>query len=87
MRFAKKQVKPGTVNQSVFSLIIICLGTGTITIPYNFYRNGLFLGTFFVFLGGFLSLYTGYLIAHCAKKTDGSSYEEIAYKLYGDRGL
>ena len=35
-RFVKKQVRPGSVNSSMFSLIIICLGAGTITIPYTF---------------------------------------------------
>ena len=50
----------------MFNLIIICMGAGTITIPYVYYQNGLILGTFFIFLGGSLSLYTGYLIAYCA---------------------
>jgi amino acid permease len=63
------------------------LGSGTITIPYNFYENGLYLGTFFIFFGGFLSFYTGYLITYCSEKTNGKSYEEIANTLYGERGL
>jgi amino acid permease len=67
----------------VFSLIIICLGAGTITIPSVYYENGIFLGTVFIFFGGALSLYTGYLISYCAEKTGGSSYEEIANNLYG----
>ena len=83
----KRQVRPGSVNQSVFSLIIICLGAGTITIPSVYYENGLVLGTFFIFFGGGLSLYTGYLISYCAEKTGGSSYEEIANNLYGKGGL
>lgn len=45
------------------------------------------LGTVFVFFGGALSLYTGYLISYCAEKTGGSSYEEIANNLYGKSGL
>jgi len=32
-------------------------------------------------------LYTGYLIAYCAEKTGGRSYEEIAFKLYGKPGM
>jgi len=71
----------------VFSLIIICLGAGTITIPSVYYENGLVLGTIFIFFGGGLSLYTGYLISYCAEKTGGSSYEEIANNLYGKGGL
>ena len=78
---------PGSVNASVFSLIIICLGAGTITIPYVFYINGLILGAFFVIFGATLSVYTGFLIAYCAEKTGGASFEEIAYHLYGTKGM
>ena len=67
--------------------MIICMGAGTITIPYVFYKNGLLLGTLFILFGGSLSLYTGFLIAFCAEKTGGTSYEEIAYHLYGTKGL
>lgn len=63
------------------------MGAGTITIPYVFYANGLFLGTFFIFLGAFLSFYTGVLIALCAEETGGGCYEEIAFKIYGEKGL
>lgn len=87
VRLVRRQVEPGSVNQSTFSLIIICMGAGTITIPYVFYKNGLILGTFFVILGGALSLYTGYLISYCAQKTGGSSFEEISYHLYGSKGM
>jgi len=77
----------GSIFSSVFSLIVICMGAGTITIPYVFYANGLFLGTFFIFLGAFLSFYTGVLIALCAEETGGGCYEEIAFKIYGEKGL
>lgn len=71
----------------MFSLVIICLGAGTITIPYVFYENGVYLGLLFIAFGGAVSLYTGYLIAYCAEKTGGRSYEEIAFKLYGKTGM
>ena len=63
------------------------MGAGTITIPYVFYENGLFLGTVFIFFGGSLSLYTGFLIAYCSEKTGGRSFEEIAFQLYGTKGM
>jgi amino acid permease len=63
------------------------LGAGTITIPYVFYINGLLLGTFFILFGGSISIYTGFLIAYCAERTGGSSFEEIAYHLYGTKGM
>jgi amino acid permease len=60
VRMMKKNVEPGSVNSSVFSLIIICMGAGTITIPYVFYENGLILGVVFILFGGSLSLFTGW---------------------------
>mmetsp|Transcript_2002 Transcript_2002/g.2980 ORF Transcript_2002/g.2980 Transcript_2002/m.2980 type:complete len:435 (-) Transcript_2002:22-1326(-) len=87
VRVVQRNMKPGSIQSSVFNLIIICMGAGTITIPYVYYQNGLVLGTAFIFLGGALSLYTGYLIAFCAQKTGGRSFEEIAEKLYGKYGM
>lgn len=87
VRLVRRQVKPGTLRASVFSLIIICLGAGTITLPYVYYLNGVLLGSFFILLAAGLSYYTGSLIAHCAEKTGGSCFEEIAYHLYGSKGL
>ena len=87
VRAVARQVKPGSVKASVFSLVIICLGAGTITIPYVFYENGLFLGTFFILMGASLSVFTGHLIGYCAYYTNGASYEEVAFNLYGNKGL
>ena len=86
-RYVARQVAPGSVKASVFSLVIICLGAGTITIPYIFYKNGIFLGIFFIFFVAAQSLFTGHLIGYCAAYTDGKSYEEVAFKLYGVKGL
>ena len=68
-------------------MIVICLGSGTVTVPYVFYANGLILSTILILAGGALSYYTGYLIAYLAAMTGGKSFEEIAYKLYGEKGM
>jgi amino acid permease len=65
----------------------VCLGAGTLTIPYVFYANGIYFGLFLIFVYASLSLFTGHLIAYCAEKTGGKSYEEVAYVLYGKNGL
>ena len=65
----------------------MCLGSGTVTIPYVFYANGLVLSTVLVALGALVSYYTGYLIAYCAAMTGGQNFEEIAFKLYGEKGM
>jgi hypothetical protein len=64
-RFVKRQVAPGSINSSVFSLVIICLGAGSVTIPYIYYALGFGMGTFGILLGGAMSCFCGYLLAHC----------------------
>jgi amino acid permease len=63
------------------------MGAGTITIPFIIYENGMIFGVFLILFGGSLSLFTGFLIAYAAEITGGHNYEEIAFKIYGLRGL
>ena len=84
-RFVKTQMREGSTNASIFSLVIICLGAGTLTIPYAFYQNGYVVGCLCILLGAVLSAFTGYLIAYAASKTGGASYEEIALATYGPK--
>jgi len=85
-RMIKNTVAPGSVKSSIFSLVIICLGAGTLAIPYAFYSCGFFLGTFLILFGGLMSMYTGYLVAYCAEATGGTCYEEIAMACFGKKG-
>lgn len=82
-RYIKTTMREGSVNASIFSLVIICLGAGTLTIPYAFYSNGYVVGCICIIAGAFLSSFTGYLMAYCSAKTGGSCYEEIALATYG----
>jgi len=84
-RFVKKQVAPGSVKTSIFSLVIICLGAGTITIPYVYYELGYVCGSLAILLGGGMSFYSGWLIAYCAHMTKATCYEEIAMMSFGKR--
>ena len=81
----KKQIRPGGVKSSVFSLIILCLGAGTLSIPYVFYTNGIVFGTFLLLLGGALSIYTGWLVVICCHRLNATRYEEIAMGTYGKK--
>lgn len=74
----------GSIPNSTFALIVMCLGSGTVTIPYVFYANGIIASSLMIVAGGSLSYYTGMLIAYCAAQTGGKSFEEIAFKLYGE---
>lgn len=82
-RFVKTQMREGSMNASIFALVIICLGAGTLTIPYAFYENGYAMGSFCIITGAFLSSFTGYLIAYVSDKTNGTCYEEIALATHG----
>ena len=82
-QFVKAKLKPGSVNSSVFSLVIICLGAGTLTIPNIYYLNGFWLGSFLIIFGAGMSAFTGYLIAYCCYKTKATCYEEVAAATYG----
>ena len=68
---------------SVFGLVILCLGSGTLTFPYIFYENGLVFGLLLIAIGAFISMYTGWLIVKTAEYCEATRYEDIAMKLYG----
>ena len=85
VRYIKKQIRPGGVKSSIFSLIILCLGAGTLSVPYVFYANGIVFGTILLILGAILSMYTGWLVVLCCHKLNASRYEDIAMATYGKR--
>lgn len=76
-------MREGSAPASVFALVVCCLGSGMLTIPYAFFSNGFVLGTVFVALGALLSIFTGYLVVYASEKTNGACYEEIALAVMG----
>jgi len=84
-RYVKTKMRTGSQPSSVFSLVVCCLGSGMLTIPYTFYANGFVLGTVFIVSGGILSTFTGYLMADASHRTNGTSYEEIALATLGPK--
>ena len=74
------------MESSVFGLVILCLGSGTLTFPYIFYANGLFLGCLLIIFGATISVYTGWLVVKCAEHCNATRYEDIALQLFG-RGM
>ena len=65
-RLIYEMLKPGSVKSSVFSLVTICLGASTITIPYVFYELGFVFGTFSILFGGGICMFASQLITHCS---------------------
>jgi len=76
-------MSPGSVESSVFGLVILCLGSGTLTFPYIFYENGLVFSVLLIALGAVISMYTGWLIVKTAEYCNATRYEDIAMELYG----
>ena len=76
-------MSPGSIESSVFGLVILCLGSGTLTFPYIFYANGLIFSVLLIALGAAISVYTGWLIVKTADYCEATRYEDIAEKLYG----
>ena len=76
---------PGGFGSSILALIIICLGAGTLSIPYVFYSNGILLGTLMLLFGAGLSLYSGWLVVLCCHRLRAKRYEEIASATFGGR--
>jgi amino acid permease len=71
------------VTSSVFTIVILCLGTGTLMVPYILFTNGFYLGIALVFLGAAVCYYSGLLIAECSDYCKAARYEDIAMQLYG----
>lgn len=84
-RYIKKQIRPGGIKSSIFSLIILCLGAGTLSMPYVYEKNGIVFGTILLLIGGSLSLYTGWLVVICCDRLNASRYEDIALATYGKK--
>ena len=75
--------REGTIKSSIFSIVILCLGSGTLTFPYIFYANGLYIGLGLILFGASISVFSGWLIVQCAEELGARRYEDIALKLYG----
>ena len=84
-RYIKKQIRPGSVKSSIFSLVIICLGAGTLTIPYTFFELGFLGGFLAITFGGLISIFAGWMLAHACEKTNASCFEEIAMVSFGKK--
>lgn len=53
--------------------------------PFVFYKNGIVVGTLLLCFAGYISYFTGYLIAICSDKIKATRYEDIAMATYGKK--
>jgi hypothetical protein len=59
----KRQIlSAGSVETSVFTIVILCLGSGILTVAYIMDVNGFLLGSALISLGGCISFYTAMML-------------------------
>ena len=63
----------------------MCVGAGTLSMPYAFYALGIVYGTLLLIFGAALSAYAGWLILLCCEKTNATRYEDIALATCGPK--
>jgi len=85
VRFGQRKFRAGGTSGSVFSLVAVTLGSGTLSFPYVVEQNGYILGPLLIIIGALISYYTGMLIVKCAEATGRTRYEDIALQIYGPR--
>jgi len=83
VRFLGNQFKHGGVKGSIFSLITAILGSGTITLPYLAYNNGIGTAIILIIFGAILSYFCGMLLVSCANKVGSDKYEDFAAFCFG----
>ena len=66
-------------------MVLCCLGAGTLSIPFLFYKNGLVVGSLLLIFAAYISSFCGLLITECCEKYDATRYEDIAMATYGKR--
>ena len=71
-------IRPGSIQGSILSLIAACMGAGTLTMPYIVSKTGLVLGPVLILMGAMMSCYAGLLIIRCSQLTGKKTYEEFA---------
>ena len=82
-RFVGRNLKQGGVKGSIFSLITAILGSGTITLPFLAYNNGIYVAAVLIIFGAILSYFCGMLLISCADKVGSDKYEDFAEFCYG----
>lgn len=61
-RYIGKKFKAGGVKGSIFTLITAILGSGTITLPYLAYNNGIGMAIILIIFGAVISYFCGMLL-------------------------
>lgn len=76
--FIGNKIAPGSIKGSIFELTIVTVGAGSLVMPYSFSESGIILGPLFMALSGYMSYFTGRILAESGQITDRYSYSELA---------
>lgn len=74
-------ITPGSIRASIFSLSILSIGTGCLSLPQRFAQLSVILSIILIFLAGFAAYWTLNLLIFCSLKTGEMTYSKIIKKI------
>ena len=77
------KIEPGSVRGSIFTLSIMCLGSGLLALPKKIKYMSISLAVVDILLAGIAAYWTLTLMIITAKKYQIYEYSKLAQKLYG----
>lgn len=68
---------------AAFNLVATIVGGGVLSLPYVFYRVGIFTGLALLILAAIITEFSLYILCSCARRTGGRTYMEIVGHCFG----
>lgn len=79
------QVEPGSIRGSVFSLSILCIGLGCLSIPQRVYQMSIVVTIFVIILAGVAAIISLRMIISAAKLKGLSKYSDVITEYCGKK--
>lgn len=79
------KVQPGSIRASIFSLSILSIGTGCLSLPQRFGQLSVLLCSILVVLAGFAAYWTLDLLIYASLKSGETTYSKVIAKICGPR--
>lgn len=74
-------ISPGSIRASIFSLSILSIGTGCLSLPQRFGQLSIVFTIILIFLAGFAAYWTLNLLIFCSLKTGEMTYSKLIKKV------
>lgn len=78
------KIRPGSIRASIFSLSILSLGTGCLSLPQRFGQLSILLCSLEVIIGGFAAYWTLNLLILASIKSKETTYAKVIEKICGE---